>query len=122
MSKPWSSKCDKNRSLLYDSAKLNDGKGVDVGVDDHANDCFDGCVDGCVDDSVDVSVEDGADDDVDGGIIYLTHFTQKVDCCLMGIKEHNVCGECQDHGVPNVTKSRNWLSDSAKLNDGKEVD
>eukprot|EP00957_Ditylum_brightwellii_P207450 15353053-Ditylum_brightwellii.AAC.1 len=35
--------------------------------------------------------------------------------------KQNACCECQDHGVPNVTKSRHLLSDSAKLNDGKEV-
>eukprot|EP00957_Ditylum_brightwellii_P207542 15353440-Ditylum_brightwellii.AAC.1 len=73
------------------------------------------------DDSVNVAVECGVDGGVDGGVIHLTHLTLKVDCCLMG-GEQNACGECQDHGVPNMTKSRRLLYDSAKLNDGKEVD
>eukprot|EP00957_Ditylum_brightwellii_P063643 4830718-Ditylum_brightwellii.AAC.2 len=59
---------------------------------------------------------------VDDIVTYLTHLIQKVDCCLMGRKQQNACGECQDHAVPNVTKSRHLLYDSAKLNDGKEVD
>eukprot|EP00957_Ditylum_brightwellii_P126061 9610312-Ditylum_brightwellii.AAC.1 len=58
---------------------------------------------------------------VDGGESHLTHHTQEVDCCLMVRKKQNTSGECQDRDVPNVTKSRNLLYDSAKLNDGKEV-
>eukprot|EP00957_Ditylum_brightwellii_P194088 14780971-Ditylum_brightwellii.AAC.1 len=55
----------KSRSVLYDSAKLNDGKEVIVGVDDCVDNCFDGRVDSNVDDSVDVAVEDGVDSGVD---------------------------------------------------------
>ena len=55
---------------------------------------------------------------VDGGESHLTHHTQEVDCCLMVRKKQNTSGECQDHDVPNVTKSRSLLYDSAKLNDG----
>eukprot|EP00957_Ditylum_brightwellii_P103046 7853253-Ditylum_brightwellii.AAC.1 len=40
----------------------------------------------------------------------------------MGRKKQNECGECQDHGVLNVMKSRSLLYDSVKSNDGKEVD
>eukprot|EP00957_Ditylum_brightwellii_P029807 2254714-Ditylum_brightwellii.AAC.1 len=40
----------------------------------------------------------------------------------MGRKKQNAYGKCQDHGLPNVIKSRSWLYDSAKSNDGKEVD
>eukprot|EP00957_Ditylum_brightwellii_P156979 11947318-Ditylum_brightwellii.AAC.1 len=37
-------------------------------------------------------------------------------------KKQNSSGECQDHEGLNETKSRSVLYDSAKLNDGKEVD
>eukprot|EP00957_Ditylum_brightwellii_P123573 9421434-Ditylum_brightwellii.AAC.1 len=48
----------KNRSVLYNSAKLKDRKEVDIGVDDCVNDYFDGFVGVHVDDSVDVAKED----------------------------------------------------------------
>eukprot|EP00957_Ditylum_brightwellii_P088198 6718230-Ditylum_brightwellii.AAC.1 len=116
----------KSRSVLYDSAKLNNGKEVNVGVDDCVDDCVDGHVDSHVDDSVNVAVEDSVDSDgdggVDGGESHLTQLTQEVDYCLTERKKQNASDECQDHEVPNVTKSRSVLYDSAKLNDGKEVD
>eukprot|EP00957_Ditylum_brightwellii_P057769 4380628-Ditylum_brightwellii.AAC.1 len=37
-------------------------------------------------------------------------------------KKQNAGGECQDHRVPNMMKIKSLLSDSAKSNDGKEVD
>eukprot|EP00957_Ditylum_brightwellii_P055132 4178822-Ditylum_brightwellii.AAC.1 len=46
----------KSRSMLYDSAKSDDGKEVDVGVDDCVDNHFDECVDSCVDNSVNVAV------------------------------------------------------------------
>eukprot|EP00957_Ditylum_brightwellii_P183665 13989763-Ditylum_brightwellii.AAC.1 len=52
----------KHRSVMYDSATLNDGKEVDVAFDDCVNDHFNGCVGSCVD----VTVEDGVGGDVDG--------------------------------------------------------
>eukprot|EP00957_Ditylum_brightwellii_P131284 10013009-Ditylum_brightwellii.AAC.1 len=61
----------KSRSLLYDSAKLDDGKEVNVGVDEY----IDNCCDGHVDDGVDVAVEDGVDEVVNGGESHLTHLT-----------------------------------------------
>eukprot|EP00957_Ditylum_brightwellii_P084658 6437599-Ditylum_brightwellii.AAC.1 len=64
----------------------------------------------------------GVDDGADGGVSHLIHLTQKFDCCLMQRMKHNACGECQYHGVPNVKKSRSFLSKSAKSNNGKEVD
>eukprot|EP00957_Ditylum_brightwellii_P063467 4817807-Ditylum_brightwellii.AAC.1 len=64
----------------------------------------------------------GIDEGVDGGVTHLTHPTQKVDCCLLRQIKKNGYGECQDHGVLNVTKSRSLLSDSAKSNNGKEFD
>eukprot|EP00957_Ditylum_brightwellii_P081387 6190841-Ditylum_brightwellii.AAC.1 len=64
----------------------------------------------------------GIDDGVDGGEIHLTHFTRKIDCCLVQKMKQNARGECQDHGVLSVNKNRILLSESAKLNDGKEVD
>eukprot|EP00957_Ditylum_brightwellii_P105880 8074783-Ditylum_brightwellii.AAC.1 len=36
-------------------------------------------------------------------------------------KKQNVCGGCQDHEVLNAMKSRSMFYDSAKSNDGKEV-
>eukprot|EP00957_Ditylum_brightwellii_P147658 11244496-Ditylum_brightwellii.AAC.1 len=64
----------------------------------------------------------GINGGVDGGKNHLTHLTQEVDCCLMEKKKQNPINECQDHEVPNVTKSRSVLYGSVKSNDGKEVD
>eukprot|EP00957_Ditylum_brightwellii_P002564 196782-Ditylum_brightwellii.AAC.1 len=57
---------------------------------------------------------------VDGGERHVTHLTQEVDCCLTTRKKQHTSGECQDHEVPNVMKSRSVLYVSAKLNDRKE--
>eukprot|EP00957_Ditylum_brightwellii_P123802 9437414-Ditylum_brightwellii.AAC.1 len=75
-----------------------------------------------VDDSVDVAVEVGGDGGVDGGESHLKHLTQEVDCCLMERKKQNSSGKCQDREVLSAIKSRSVLYDSAKSNDGKEVD
>eukprot|EP00957_Ditylum_brightwellii_P053851 4079947-Ditylum_brightwellii.AAC.1 len=64
----------------------------------------------------------GVNGGVDGGVTHLTHLTQKVDCYLVQRMKQSTCGEYQDHGVLNVTKSRSLLSDSIKSNNGKEVD
>eukprot|EP00957_Ditylum_brightwellii_P085530 6505629-Ditylum_brightwellii.AAC.2 len=104
----------KSRSVLYDSAKSNDGKEVDDDVDDCVDNCFDGCVDNGVDGSVNVAKEDGVDGCVDGGESHLIHLTKEVDCCVKERKKQNVCGR-------NATKGRSVLYDSAKSNDRKEV-
>eukprot|EP00957_Ditylum_brightwellii_P096675 7362798-Ditylum_brightwellii.AAC.1 len=66
----------KIRSVLYYSAKSNDGKEVIVGIDDCVENHFDGHVDSFVDDSVNVAVKDGCG--VDDGEGHLTYLTQEV--------------------------------------------
>eukprot|EP00957_Ditylum_brightwellii_P143762 10953607-Ditylum_brightwellii.AAC.1 len=133
----------KSRRWLYDKTNSNDGQEDDNSGDNHVSDHFDAHVishnieeadlnveddiDDDVtniysDDGVDDAVDDGVDDVVDDGVTHLTHLTQKGTGCLIKRKKQNAYVECQDHGLPNVTKSRSWLYDSTNTNDGKAVD